>query len=43
MTALTSFDGPERGMELGAFSISSAVRNLEAWRTFCEKFGLELD
>ena len=31
----------EHGMELGAFSISLAVKNLEASRTFYEKFGFK--
>jgi lactoylglutathione lyase len=32
----------EQGMELGAFSISLAVRNLEASRKFYEKFGFKV-
>src|SRR5260370_13180566 len=31
----------ERGMELGAFSISLAVKDLEASRKFYEKFGFK--
>src|SRR6202035_1681599 len=32
----------EYGMELGAFSISLAVKDLEASRTFYEKFGFKV-
>jgi catechol 2,3-dioxygenase-like lactoylglutathione lyase family enzyme len=34
--------GKEQGMELGAFSISLAVKDIEASRRFYEKFGFTL-
>jgi lactoylglutathione lyase len=36
-----SSDTKEHGMELGAFSVSLAVKDLEASRTFYEKFGFK--